>query len=97
MIDHLVTRDYPPDWSEIALAVKRAARWHCEHCGHIHDRASGHVLTVHHLDGDKANCDPSNLVALCQKCHLHIQSRWQPGQLVLPGLAPEWMTRRGWG
>lgn len=27
------------------------------------------VLTVAHLDHDPINCDPSNLRALCQKCH----------------------------
>lgn len=31
------------------------------------------VLTVHHLDGDKANIVWWNLVALCQVCHLQIQ------------------------
>lgn len=33
------------------------------------------ILTVHHLDGDKANCRWWNLVALCQRCHLTIQGR----------------------
>lgn len=33
------------------------------------------ILTVHHLDGDKANCRWWNLAALCQRCHLSIQSR----------------------
>lgn len=28
------------------------------------------VLTVAHLDHDPRNCDPSNLKALCQRCHL---------------------------
>jgi hypothetical protein len=28
------------------------------------------VLTVAHLDHNPANCDYSNLRALCQKCHL---------------------------
>lgn len=28
------------------------------------------VLTVAHLDHTPANCDPENLVSLCQKCHL---------------------------
>lgn len=31
------------------------------------------ILTVHHLDMDKANCRWWNLVALCQRCHLDIQ------------------------
>lgn len=29
------------------------------------------VLTVAHIDHDKANNDPSNLAALCQRCHLN--------------------------
>lgn len=33
------------------------------------------ILTVHHLDGDKANCQWWNLAALCQRCHLTIQGR----------------------
>jgi hypothetical protein len=33
------------------------------------------ILTVHHLDGDKANCRWWNLVALCQRCHLQIQGK----------------------
>jgi hypothetical protein len=39
--------------------------------------AKWRVLTVHHLDGDKANCRWWNLVALCQRCHLQIQNRVQ--------------------
>lgn len=82
--------DYPPDWPAIAERVKQNAGWRCEHCGHPHDVASGHVLTVHHLDGDKANCNPSNLVALCQRCHLHVQARYVVGQLFLPGMEYAW-------
>lgn len=33
------------------------------------------VLTVHHLDGVKANCRWWNLAALCQRCHLQIQGK----------------------
>lgn len=29
------------------------------------------VLTVAHLDHTPENCDPSNLRAMCQGCHLH--------------------------
>ena len=86
--------DYPPDWPEIARAVKERAGWRCEHCGHPHDPATGHVLTVHHLDGNPANCAPENLVALCQRCHLHIQARYRPGQMWLFE-PPGWAVRRG--
>lgn len=33
------------------------------------------VLTVAHLDHNEANCDWSNLVALCQKCHLSYDAK----------------------
>ena len=36
-------------------------------------RARYRILTVHHLDEDKANCRWWNLVALCQRCHLRMQ------------------------
>lgn len=37
--------------------------------------ARARVLTVHHLDEDKANCRWWNLVALCQRCHLLMQRK----------------------
>lgn len=37
--------------------------------------AEWRILTVHHLDGDKANCRWWNLTALCQRCHLTIQGK----------------------
>jgi len=86
---------YPEDWETIAGLVKDLAENCCEACGHPHDYPSGHVLTVHHLDDDPANNRIENLVALCQRCHLSIQSKFFPGQSWLAGLAPEWATRRG--
>lgn len=40
--------------------------------------AQWRVLTVHHLDGDKANDVWWNLLALCQVCHLQIQGKVDP-------------------
>lgn len=40
--------------------------------------AEWRILTVHHLDGDKANCEWWNLLSLCQRCHLQIQTRLNP-------------------
>lgn len=88
--------DYPEHWDVIAWWIKEEAGWACEHCGHDHDPDAGHCLTVHHLDGDKTNCAWPNLVALCQKCHLHIQARWRPGQPWLFG-RPFWAFERGLG
>ncbi|MCZ7545740.1 MAG: HNH endonuclease [Anaerolineae bacterium] len=88
---------YPSAWPQIAARVKAAAGWRCAHCGHAHDPATRHTLTVHHLDGDPGNCADANLVALCQRCHLHVQALWRPGD-PLPAAwdgPPAWLTRRG--
>lgn len=69
------TGEYPPNWKEIAKAVKDAAGWKCVRCGHRHDPENGYTLTVHHLDIDPSNCAWWNIPALCQRCHLQIQSK----------------------
>lgn len=70
--------EYPPDWAAIAIRVKEDAGWRCVRCRHHHDVTTGHMLTVHHLDGDKSNCAWWNLLPLCQRCHLTIQGRVVP-------------------
>lgn len=51
--------------------------------------AQWRILTVHHLDGNKANCRWWNLAALCQRCHLTIQGRVRMEQ-VYPFEHSEW-------
>jgi hypothetical protein len=75
----LVSRgEYPPDWPLIAARVKDAAGWRCVRCDAPHSRDGWRILTVHHLNGDKSDCRWWNLLALCQRCHLSIQSRVNP-------------------
>jgi 5-methylcytosine-specific restriction endonuclease McrA len=68
---------YPDNWPSIAEMVKEEAHWRCEHCGCPHAAYAhlGYCLTVHHRDGDPLNCERSNLIALCQVCHLRAQAR----------------------
>ncbi len=77
---------YPADWKAIAKLVKDEAGWRCVRCNHPHDIPAGRMLTVHHFDGDKVNCDRWNLMALCQACHLSVQARVDPevGLLTKP-------------
>lgn len=72
--------EYPSDWKGIATLVKDEAGWKCVRCDHPHDPENGRCLTVHHFDGDKANCARWNLMALCQACHLSVQARVDPAQ-----------------
>ena len=81
-------RGYPKEWPEKALSIKAMAGGRCERCGHVHEVATGHVLTVHHLDGDKHNLAGWNLAALCQRCHLKIQGRVKMQQLFMLEILP---------
>ncbi len=69
------TPAYPKEWPTIALRLKQEAKWCCSACKHPHDPERGYTLTVHHRDGDKANLSRSNLIVLCQRCHLRRQAR----------------------
>jgi hypothetical protein len=67
---------YPPIWPTLALAIKEAAGWTCQDCG-MQCRRPGEpfdthrrTMSVHHIDHDPPNVDPSNLIALCARCHL---------------------------
>jgi hypothetical protein len=67
--------EYPQSWKVIARAVKDAAGWKCVRCNAEHNPAIGYTLTVHHLDINPGNCAWWNIPALCQRCHLSIQSK----------------------
>jgi len=87
--------NYPKSWHKMARIVKKLSRGKCENCGRRDDRRNGYVLTVHHIDFNKLNNNYSNLVALCQRCHLSIQSSFHLGQLWLFDVKPEWAKIRG--
>ena len=103
--------DYPPEWKSGAVqrALAKLVDYRCEHCGAQVDpvtnrtinkpRRDGeqHIIAIHHLDGDKANCNWTNLLYSCQSCHLEVQALWEPGEM-LPAKwhgVPEWLALRG--
>ena len=55
------------------------------------------ILTVHHLNADKADLRWWNLAALCQRCHLQIQNKVVMGR-VWPWPHSEWFKpyAAGW-
>ena len=74
---------YPDNWqTEIRPAILERAGNRCEGSPDFPDcRAENHkphpdtgskvVLTIAHLDHQPENNDPSNLKAMCQRCHLN--------------------------
>jgi hypothetical protein len=93
---------YPKNWlSEIRPAILARAGYRCEGSPRYPDCRAAHgqprpvtgsrvVLTVAHLDHTPEHCDPANLRALCQRCHLtydvahHAQTRRQKEQSAWP-------------
>lgn len=72
------TGKYADNGKETRRAAREAAGNKCIRCGHPNDAATGHVLTTHHFDGNKANDVWWNLMALCQRCHLKVQGKVDP-------------------
>jgi len=54
----------PGFFPEVKRRVKRRDGFKCAVCGR-----SDLQLHVHHIDGEKTNHDPANLITLCASCH----------------------------
>ena len=70
------TNEYNKDGAEKRRQAREAAGNKCIRCGS--PSVPGRILTTHHFNGDKANDEWWNLLALCQVCHLHIQGKVDP-------------------
>ena len=84
---------YPSNWKSIRSEILDRAGHACEGSPNFPDcrvanyslhleTGSKVVLTIGHLDHVPENCEPSNLRAWCQRCHLvydvdhHRRTRW---------------------
>ena len=58
---------YSIDWTRtLRRSIRERDRYVCQLCG---KPQGDRVLSVHHVDYDKKNCDPKNLITLCVKCN----------------------------
>jgi len=63
---------YPADWTQtLKQSIRERDNYVCQECGIHQDELEGwnKRLDVHHIDYDKNNCNPTNLVSLCRSCH----------------------------
>lgn len=68
---------YPFNWPLISRKIRKRDGRACLNpkC----DKASKHI-TVHHIDYNKSNCDPANLISLCNACNSRVnygREKWQ--------------------
>ena len=64
---------YPDEWKEdLKESIRKRDNYICQICGIHQNELEGwnKKLDVHHIDYDKDNLDPKNLVILCRKCHI---------------------------
>jgi hypothetical protein len=63
------TSKYPKEWSKQLKEMIRERDGHiCQLC-FIPQEETNKLLAVHHIDYDKDNCKPDNLISLCNGCH----------------------------
>lgn len=62
-------RDYPPEWTEeLRKSIRARDNHECQN-PNCEGKDYGQKLAVHHIDSDRRNCNPWNLIALCHGCH----------------------------
>jgi hypothetical protein len=59
---------YSTDWTgTLKRAIRERDHYVCQLCGKLQ---SDEAFSIHHIDYDKKNCSPDNLITLCRKCHI---------------------------
>jgi len=59
---------YSTDWTKtLKRSIRERDHYTCQLCGALQENRA---FSVHHIDYDKKNCNPNNLITLCLKCHM---------------------------
>lgn len=72
-------------WKRLADQIRDRDDWRCQICWRQYVRGSGY-LHVHHIDQDRSNSHPHNLISLCAKCHAPAHNN-EPVRIRLATLA----------
>jgi len=58
---------YPVDWTQtLKRSIRERDKYVCQMCG---EQQGDVTHAVHHIDYNKKNCNPDNLITLCKSCH----------------------------
>lgn len=59
---------YSTDWTEtLRRSIRERDKYTCQICK---TQQGDKTFAVHHIDYNKLNCNPDNLITLCHRCHL---------------------------
>lgn len=67
---------YSLEWTkELRNYIRKRDNYTCQLCDIVeqeHIKKYGRILTVHHMDYNKKNCNEENLITLCVKCNSQV-------------------------
>lgn len=69
------TIQYPKVYYKNKKIVFERDEFKCQCCGCVEDDKKLNKIIVHHIDVDKKNNSPSNLITLCVQCHLSLHRK----------------------
>ena len=59
---------YPIDWTKtLRRSIRERDKYTCKVCG---KQQTDRAFCIHHIDYNKENCNPDNLITLCLSCHI---------------------------
>jgi len=68
-----IERVYSIDWTQsLRRSIRERDRYICQLCS---EQQGEEAFSVHHIDYDKENCNPNNLITLCRSCHTKTNSK----------------------
>ena len=60
---------YSPEFNkQLKRQIRERDKFTCQECKQT-EKKLGHTLICHHIDYNKKNSDPNNLISLCRPCH----------------------------
>jgi len=72
-IEDIIPDHYKNGKASYRRIAKRHYVWRCEICGYDEHEL---LLQVHHIDSNRENNEPSNLIVLCPNCHTAITLKY---------------------
>lgn len=65
---------YTPEFNnQLKELIRFRDGYKCQKCG-MPEIEGNRKLDIHHIDYNKKNCEPNNLITLCRKCNLEVNS-----------------------
>lgn len=69
--DGISCNPYSLEYLQIRESIRERDNHTCQLCGKTKE-SDGRKLSVHHIDYNKDNCDPRNLITLCNSCNAEV-------------------------